>query len=148
MRFDTRVPQKMGQLDQDLFFLSCDFVGSQVLDVAANAGSSQSITLTVDQDAHLLLVGASHVATDAAQTTDVPDASTFVLATLKMSSSGRDLMNNAQHLRNISGSGKEPCVWPRPKFLVAGSSMRVTLQNLSAAQRAIRLTFFAFKLFK
>lgn len=146
MYFDTRVPQKLAQQDQDLFFVSTDFVGTLELAAAGAATASQSIVITVDQDAHLLLTGSAFVCTDTLQTTD-QGANVFILVTLKMSSSGRELMSSAQHLRNISGTGQLPCAWPRPKLLPAGSSMRVTLQNLAAAIRAVRLTFYAFKIF-
>jgi len=145
MYFDTRVPQNMAGLDQDLFFVSADFVGSSEMAAAPAAGATQALVLTVDQDAHLLLCGAAFVCTDTAETTDVPTP--FILITLKLSSSGRELMASAQHLRNVAGTGSLPCAWPRPKFIAAGSSMRVTAQNLAGAIRRLRLTFYSFKIF-
>lgn len=145
MRFDTRVPRDYALKDQDLFFISADFVGALALAAAPAATATQSIVITADADAHLLLVGSAFTCTTTAETADA--ASAFILATLKMSSSGREMMNNAQHLRNISGTAQLPCVWPRPKFLAATSSMKVTLQNQEGTARAVRMGFYCFKIF-
>lgn len=145
MLFDTRVPQDMAKQPQDLFFVSADFTGSKELAAAPAAGASQIVTISVDQDAHLLLVGAAHFTTNSAETTQ---GGGFILVTLKVSSSGREMMSSAQHLQNIAGTAQLPCVWPRPKFIAAGSSLTVTAQNLEGTARRCRLTFYAFKIFK
>ena len=144
--FDTRVPQGLANMAQDLFFLSADFVGAKELAAAPAAGATQVVPITIDQDAHVLIVGASHVTSNNLETTDVPVP--FILVTLKMSSSGREMMSSAQHLRNIAGTAQLPCVYPRPKFIAAGSTLSVTAQNLEGAARRTRLTFYAFKIFK
>jgi hypothetical protein len=145
MLFDTRVPKDYAELKQDLFFVSVDFVGAQELAAAGAVNAARTLPVTVDSDAHLLLVGASHVTTDTTQLVD--QALPFSLVTLKVGSSGRDLMESAQHIRNIAGTAQRPCIWPRPKFLAANSKFKVTVQNLEAAIRAVRLTFYAFKIF-
>jgi hypothetical protein len=147
MYFDTRVPRLLASNEQDLFFLSLDFTGNNVLGVKGGGADVKSQVLTADQDAHLLLVGGSRLGTDPA--TDAT-AQAFLPVTLlmKLSSSGRELMNNPQHIENVLGTAQLPAAWPRPKFLAAGSSMRVTLQNLSAATTFnVRVTFYAFKIF-
>lgn len=145
MQFDTRVPKSFAEADQDLFFVSVDFVGALELAAAGGATATRTLPITVDADAHLLLVGAAHVTTDTTQLVD--QALPFSLVTLKIGSTGRDLMSSAQHIRNMCGTAQRPSVWPRPKFLKASTTMKVTVQNLEAAIRAVRIMFFAFKIF-
>jgi hypothetical protein len=147
MYFDSRVPMRLAKNEQDLFFLSLDFTNNFVLGVKGGGADTKAQTLQADQDAHLLLVGGSRIGTDVA-TDAVAQAFLPVLMTMKMSSSGRELMNNAQHIENVLGTAQLPAAWPRPKFLAAGSALRVTLQNLSAtAAFNVRVTFYAFKIF-
>src|SRR3954471_20079579 len=147
MYFDSRVPQGLGQNEQDLFFISTDFTGGNSLGIKGGGADVKNLVVTIDQDAHVLLVGGARVITDQA-TAQTSQAFAPILVTLTMSSSGRQLMNQAQHIENVLGTAQLPAAWPRPKFLVAASSMRVTLQNLHAANPFnVRITFYAFKIF-
>jgi hypothetical protein len=141
---------KNGQpLVQDLFFVQLDFTtgNANQLTVAGTATATRVLPLVIDTDAHFLMVGASRVATDVA-TDAVSIAFCHVGVSLKMTSSGRDLMNTTQHIENIAGTAQLPAAWPRPKFIAAGSALRATLTNLSTTTPYnVRLSFFGFKIF-
>lgn len=145
MLFDTRIPKGFAEKPQDLFFLQFDFTNANAKRL--DAGTSKTISFTVDGDAHLLLSGGSRVATDGA-TDLVTQPFVPVTVSMKTSSSGRELMEDAVHIENIFGTAQLPTAWPRPKFLQANSTIQVTCTNLSGALGFnLRLNFFCFKIF-
>lgn len=123
----------------DVFFVNLNFIP-----IPASGSLSQKITFDTDADV-LVYAGTRTVTTDAAPATVL--AAGPLTVSIKVSSSGRDLMNEVGHLENIFGSGQQPAYWPRPRLFSAGETLTVTLANLSAVAHRAFLTLYAAKVY-
>lgn len=70
-----------------------------------------------------------------------------ILATITDSGSGRALSDNPIPIDSLFGTGQEPRIWPIPKIVDPNSTISVTLQNLVATARHVRLAFTGYKVF-
>jgi len=70
-----------------------------------------------------------------------------VLATITDSGSGRALSDNPIPIDSLFGTGQFPRIWPIPKIVDPNSVISVTLTNLVATERHIRLAFTGYKVF-
>ena len=61
--------------------------------------------------------------------------------------SGRDVMDAAQSLTNVCGTGERPYYWPKPKVLDPNSTFVGKVTNLVATVFRLRVTFSGFKVF-
>ena len=69
------------------------------------------------------------------------------LVTLQDQGSGRLLMDRGQIFTNLIGTAQRPSILPMPKLIRANSVIAVTLQNLVAAARQVRISFLGYKIF-
>lgn len=69
------------------------------------------------------------------------------LVTMTDSGSGRSLSNSAVPIDSWFGTAMRPYIFPSPKILDPSSQFQVTIQNLSATDRRVRLSFHGFKIF-
>ena len=69
------------------------------------------------------------------------------LVTLVDSGAGRSLMSNPVPIDSIFGTAMKPYTWEAPKILEPNSQFNITVQNLSATARSLRLTFHGYKIF-
>jgi hypothetical protein len=124
------------------FDYNADFVGVFVL----GAGATVTVPVQIQQDSDFLILSATKVATDAAQTTLVPFLPAVVLLT--DTGSGRQIMDRPTHVESYFGTGELPRVLDRPYFIRAASTLNVTLQNLDPANaRVVRVSFHGAKVF-
>lgn len=80
-------------------------------------------------------------------TDEVVVADPNCLVTLIDQGSGRLLMDRGQIFPNLIGTAQRPSILPMPKLIRANSVIQVTLQNLVAAARQIRISFLGYKIF-
>ena len=116
------------------------------------ASVSLNAEFSIENDSEFVCLGANAVVSD---TSDVLIASTAngfdvfnppFLVTIKHSGSGgQNLMNAGVAFANIFGTGRDPYYWPIPKIFGPRSVVTVTLENLSATDRRVRIAFVGFK---
>lgn len=117
--------------------------GMEFLPLTASATLTGNISIQADSD--FLILEMVRVVTD---TTDlIALAFCPELVTLIDSGSGRTLFDRAQHMDNIAGTGQLPAVWDYPYFLQRNSNFAVTVQNLEAVNRNVRIGFRGLKIF-
>jgi hypothetical protein len=61
--------------------------------------------------------------------------------------SGRSLQSNPVPMDSIFGDARRPYKWTTPKILEANSTFSITVQNLSATDRNVRMSFMGYKVF-
>lgn len=69
------------------------------------------------------------------------------LVTIKDSGTDRSWMNTPIHINNIMGSGMYPNVLPAPRWIFAGTSISVQIQDTSGMSNQIRMVLSGEKLF-
>ncbi len=137
------VSDEVLQRAKDFFVYSADFVGTNNL--PASATRTVSIAIQADSDFLIVVCNRTTIVTGtpATEVTFTP-----VLATIKDSGSGRDLMDRPVHLEALAGDGQLPGYWPFPKFMRRSSTLQTTLQNLDGANAYdVRVSYLGFKLF-
>ena len=70
-----------------------------------------------------------------------------ILSSITDSGSGRSLSDNPVPIDSQFGTGQFPRIWPIPKIVDPNSTISVTLQNLDALARHVRLAFSGYKVF-
>lgn len=137
--FWANLPPAVISLPKDFFMYGTDFVP---------LGASATVTnnIVIQADSAFLILDVVGVATDTANTAAVgPPVPQLVR--VRDEGSGRDLMNHAVHFDNFFGTGQLPSYLPYPKILKPRTTLSVTLQNLEATARNVRIDFVGFKLF-
>lgn len=104
-----------------------------VVQVAANA--TLTSTISIDRDSSFVITKITGSATGAC------------LVTIQEQGRDRQWMNTAVHIRNLIGSGAEPNILPSPRFLEKGSTVSISIQDLSGAANNVELNFAGFKMF-
>lgn len=110
--------------------------------LGASATASVDIAINADSD---FVVRYINLTSYSAAGTIVADPD--YLLTLFDSGSGRNLQDANVHVRNITGNGQRPFIWPEPRLIKASSSFRVTLQNLTATAARVDVALIGFKVF-
>jgi hypothetical protein len=109
------------------------------------ASLTGTVPFTVEASSDFIVVAMTGVVTDVANTTFlgmVPQTIQIVDA-----STGMAWFNgiNGTHFNNVMGDAQQPYFMPLPFYLRANSTVNVTLVNLEAVQRNVRLAFHGFK---
>jgi hypothetical protein len=106
--------------------------------VSVAAGNTASLSINVGIDAHFLvkkLVGT--------RTSQSP-----ALVSIRTGGNDRTWMDKPVYFDNIVGNGQFPNVFPAPRLCERGSSIQITIQNLSATVAGTyELIFSGLKLF-
>ena len=71
-----------------------------------------------------------------------------LLARIQDTGSNRDLSNIPIHAANWFGTASEPKYWDVPKIFAPNSTVLVTLQNLEAVDRNVRIAIHGFNIYK
>jgi hypothetical protein len=135
-------PQGAKGLAWDYFVYGTDFLP---LGAAGSATAALTNPININSDSAFLIVSGALVETDTANTTFL--AQRPLLCSLQEGGSGRTLNNTPIHVDNWFGTAELPKIWEQPKLLVPNSTFNVTLTNLEATARNIRIAFHGFKLF-
>lgn len=101
--------------------------------IAAN--QSASVNINIQVDSHFLVEKITGVRTGPA------------LITIKDSGIGRQWMNSSVHIDNLMGNSQFPNILPAPRLVQRGSSLNITIQDISGAQNTIEMIFDGLKLF-
>lgn len=132
------LPPKLREGAKDAFFLVQNFPLVAI-------GGGATVTTVISAESALLIVGGVRTVTD--NTGQVSVA--FYPAKVKITDgSQRDLMDNDAMLDNLFGTAQLPALWPYPKFVAAGSSLKTTLTSLDTANvRTVQLVYLGFKIY-
>lgn len=129
---------------------SYDFFVYEVDFAALTAGTSQTSSFTIQQEADFLLTKIN-MSPNIAAAAYTQSATPVPLVTIMINDtgSGRNLMSSAVPLPNLFGSAGLPFILPRQRLFVASSVVNITLTNYDAAAAYnIRLSFIGEKAFK
>ncbi len=132
-------PKEARNLALDYFVYGTDFDT-----LAASATRSQAIQ--INSDSAFLILSATMVETDTADTTFL--ANRPLLVNLSTGGAALNLSNTPIHADNWFGTAEQPKYWDVPKILLPNTTFSVQLQNLEAVERVIRVAFHGFKLFR
>lgn len=137
-RYPFWYPEGAKGLALDYFVYGTDFVP---------LGASATVTnnINIAGDSAFCILSAVLVETDTGNTTFL--ANEPLLAQLADSGSGRQFSNTPIHVGNWFGTAEEPKYWDVPKVLAPNSTFNVTMQNLEAVARNVRVAFHGFKIF-
>jgi hypothetical protein len=103
--------------------------------ITISANQSASVNINIQIDSHFLVEKLMAVRTGPA------------LITLKESGIGRQWMNTSVHIDNLFGNSQYPNILPAPRIVARGSSLNITIQDISGASNQIELLFDGLKLF-
>jgi hypothetical protein len=132
-------PPEAKDLALDYFAYGTDFEP-----LALSATTTRSIQ--INSDSAFMILSATMVETDTANTTFFPNRP--LLVSLGTGGAALQLSNTPIHADNWFGTAQEPKYWDVPKVLLPNTTFNVTLQNLEATARNIRVAFHGFKLFR
>jgi hypothetical protein len=132
------LPEEARGLAMDYFVYGTDFAP-----LALSATATQSIQINADSAFLILSAVAVETATD--NTTFM--ANRPILCSISTGGAGLSLSNTPIHMNNWFGTAQEPKYWDVPKILLPNTTLNITLQNLEATARNVRLAFHGFKLF-
>lgn len=121
---------------------AANFPGSGALAASAQAQKNQ---ITIQNDAHFLIVAITGRVTQANDTTLV-NAPVPILIDLS-DTSGTQWDDAAVHWDNMVGTAQSPFFLPFPKLVLKGTTINIALTNLQAQVDNVRLAFMGFKLF-
>ena len=122
----------------DFFIYGTDF-----LPLGAAAALTQNIN--IDGSSAFVICSTQLVETDTTDTTFL--AQHPLLASILDTGSGRVLSNIPIHVDNWFGTAERPYFWPVPKIVAPNATLQVTLQNLEATARNVRVALAGFKIF-
>lgn len=132
-------PPEARHLALDYFVYGTDFD-----ELGASATTTRAIQ--INSDSAFLILSATMVETDTADTIFL--ANRPILVTLQTGGAALSLSNTPIHADNWFGTAEEPKYWDMPKILLPNTTFNVTLQNLEATARVVRVAFHGFKLFR
>ncbi len=132
----------------DEFTYSVSFVTGT--DAAIGSGNTKEIQMLINGDSDFIVQEQNIVAYDSASPA-VAVVNPNLLATITRAGSGRQIMNQAQHVSNIFGSyigTKYPGRRPMPGLWLAANTITVKLQNLSTTVFSrVDVAFTGYKIF-
>lgn len=111
--------------------------------IAANETLSRSFT--ADTDSWFVGLGAVMANRDTGTSLIVADTPYSV--EVKSTSGGRDFQSAPEDAANFFGTAQLPSIWGAPLFVKPAATIQVTLTNLIATARNVRVSFFGFKIF-
>jgi hypothetical protein len=118
--------------------------GTDFAPLLASATTTRSIQ--INSDSAFLILSATMVETD---TTDLVFlAQRPLLVSLATGGAALSLSNTPIHADNWFGTAEEPKYWDVPKVLLPNTTFNVTLQNLEATNRNVRVAFHGFKIYQ
>jgi hypothetical protein len=132
-------PEEAKNLAMDYFVYGVDFE-------PLVASTTTTRAIQINSDSAFMILSAVLVETDTGNTTFL--ANRPLLATLQTGGAALSLSNTPIHADNWFGTAQEPKYWDVPKTLLPNTTFNVTLQNLEATSRNVRVAFHGFKLFK
>lgn len=132
-------PQEARNLALDFFTYGTDF-----LPLTASLTLTQAIQ--INSDSAFMVLSATMVETQTDNTTFMPNRP--LLVTLTTGGAALSLSNIPIHADNWFGTAQEPKYWDVPKILLPNTTFNVTIQNLEATNRNVRVAFHGFKLFR
>lgn len=138
-QFPFWFPKEARGLAIDYFVYGTDFIP-----LGASATTTQNIA--INSDSAFLILSAVLVETFTDNTTFM--ANRPLLAQLATGGAALNLANTPIHADNWFGTAQEPKYWDVPKTLLPTTILNVTLQNLEATARNVRVAFHGFKIFK
>ena len=137
-RYPFWFPDGAKGLQLDYFVYGTDFA-------PLTASLTTTNNINISGDSAFMILSAVMVETDTANTTFL--AQMPLLASLSDTGSGRQFSNTPIHADNWFGTAEEPKYWDVPKLLAPNATFNVTLQNLEAVNRNVRVAFHGFKIF-
>lgn len=137
-RYPYWYPEQAKNLAVDYFAYGTDFAP-----LLANANTTNPIA--INSDSAFFILAATLVETDVANTTFL--AQRPLMCQIAEGGSSRNFFNTPLHVDNVYGTAELPMVWPLPKLLLPNSTLNVTMQNLEAVNRNVRVAFHGFKIF-
>lgn len=132
-------PEEAKSLAMDYFAYGTDFT-------PLTASLTTTRAIQINSDSAFMILSATMVETATDNTTFM--ANHPLLATLTTGGAALSLSSTPIHADNWFGTAQEPKYWDVPKVLLPNTTFNVTLQNLEATDRNIRIAFHGFKLFK
>ena len=111
--------------------------------LTANATLAESFT--ADTDSWFVALGA--VATSRDTNTFAIVADRPMTAQIESTSGGRQFQSQAEDFDNFFGTAQLPAVWGAPLFVKPAATIQITLFNLVATDRLVRVSVFGFKIF-
>jgi len=132
------LPPMMRDTIKQYYAYTADFLPLQ-------ASLPATVPFTVEASTDFVVVALTAIVTDVANTTflgNVPETVQIVDA-----STGMAWFNgiNGTHFNNVFGDAQQPYFMPLPYYLRANSTVNVTLTNLEAVARNVRVAFHGFK---
>lgn len=132
-------PEEAKDLALDYFAYGTDFEP-----LGASATTTRQIQ--INSDSAFMVLSATMVETATDNTTFL--ANRPLLVSLATGGAALNLSNTPIHADNWFGTAEEPKYWDVPKVLLPNTSFNITLQNLEATARNVRVAFHGFKLFQ
>lgn len=109
------------------------------------ASTTESRSFTSDTDSWFVGLGAVATSRDISTQASIADRPFSV--EIKSTSGGRDFQSAPEDFDNFFGTAQLPSVWGAPLFVKPAATIQVTLTNLVATARNVRVSFFGFKIF-
>lgn len=103
-------------------------------------------SIQINSDSAFMILSATMVETATDNTTFLSNHP--ILVTLGTGGAALQLSNTPIHADNWFGSAEEPKYWDIPKVLLPNTTFNISLQNLEAVDRNVRVAFHGFKLFQ
>lgn len=137
-RYPFWFPEGAKGLAMDYFVYGTDFTP---------LGASLTVTnnINISGDSAFCILCAVAVETSTDNLTFLADLP--LLAQLSDSGSGRQFSNTPIAASNWFGTAEMPKYWDIPKVLAPNATFNVTMQNLEATARNVRVAFHGFKIF-
>jgi len=110
------------------------------------ASATTTRAIQINSDSAFMILSATMVETDTANTVFL--ANRPLLVQLATGGASLSLGNTPIHADNWFGTAEQAKYWDVPKVLLPNTTFNVTLQNLEAVDRNVRVAFHGFKLFK
>lgn len=125
-----------------------DFFGYNVTFLPLAAGQTLTGTIAIQNDSDFFAIKANIFITDPANANPVDPDSALLLALIKDSGSGRDLMDEPSPVASYFGTGQRPGYFPMPKIIRRASTLSTQVQNLDLANGFnVRVSYLGFKVF-
>lgn len=139
------LPQELWAKPKRLYYYTVEWVTPNQL----AASSTATRTVNIDRDAHFAGIVWSAVVTNVDNTTFIDQPA--ILVEISDGGSGAQIMDKAVHFLNLFGRGAVGdgrfTTLVLPRLWNPGGTIAVTLQNLDATARHIRLTVHGFKVY-